>query len=255
MLNFAVFLQVGGGAEGTQTFIVKFDSNTFSPYNEECVSKLNPHHFCRIPLHYPLKMNSDSTVVKPREKLIMQTNVAQLLKAPVGSIRTFPVDATLAESGTEYHVKGELTLIRSTNSILVQGRLNTQTEFSCSRCLRPFTLKLPLKIQEEFFPTIDIIAGMRLPKPEDPGSFTIDEHHVLDLTEAIRQYIVTAIPMKPLCKEDCAGLCSTCGKDLNLGKCDCKQEEMDPRWAELLKLKKSNKVKIANPDKQRKKVK
>jgi uncharacterized protein len=61
--------------------------------------------------------------------------------------------------------------------------------------------------------------------------------------------------MKPLCREDCAGLCASCGEDLNLGKCDCKQEEMDPRWAELLKLKKSNKVKIANPDKQRKKVK
>ena len=204
---------------------------------------------------FPLKMNSDGTVVKSREKIIMQTNVAQLLKAPVGSIRTFPVDDTLEESGTEYRVNGELTLMRSTSSILVQGRLNTQTDITCSRCLKQFTLKLPLKFQEEFFPTIDVFTGVRLPPPEDPGSFTIDEHHVLDLTEAIRQYIVTAIPMKPLCKEDCAGLCSTCGKDLNLGKCGCKQEEIDPRWAELLKLKNSNKVKIANPNKQRKKVK
>jgi uncharacterized protein len=185
----------------------------------------------------------------------MQTNVAQLLKAPVGSIRTFPVDDTLEESGTEYHVQGELTLIRSTGSILVQGRLETQTDITCSRCLKPFTLKIPLKIQEEFFPTIDIITGMKLPKPEDPGSFTIDEHHILDLTEAIRQYIVTAMPMKPLCKEECAGLCGTCGKDLNLGECGCRQETIDPRWAELLKLKNSNKVKIANPNKQRKKVK
>ena len=148
-----------------------------------------------------------------------------------------------------------MTLVRSNISILVQGRLETQAEMTCSRCLKPFTLKITLKIQEEFFPTIDIITGARLPKPEDPGSFTIDEHHILDLTEAIRQYIITALPMKPLCKEDCAGLCSTCGKDLNLGDCGCKQEEIDPRWAELLKLKNSNKVKIANPDKQRKKVK
>ena len=204
---------------------------------------------------FPLKMNSDGPVFKPREKNIMQTNVAQLLKAPVGSLRTFPVDDTLAESGTEYHVKGELTLIRSTNSILVQGRLFTQTGMHCSRCLKPFILEIPLKIQEEFFPTIDIITGMKLPPPDDPGSFTIDEHHILDLTEAIRQYIVTAMPMKPLCKEGCAGLCPTCGKDLNLGKCDCKQEEIDLRWAELLKLKNSNKLKSTNPNKQRKKVK
>ena len=185
----------------------------------------------------------------------MQTNVAQLLKAPVGSIRTFPIDDVIEESGTPYHVQGELTLIRSTSSILVQGHLKTQTEIICSRCAKPFILNLQLKIQEEFFPTIDIETGLKLPKPEDPGSFTIDEHHILDLTEAIRQYIVTAMPMKPLCKEECAGLCDTCGKDLNQGECSCRQEQADPRWAELLKLKNSNKLKNANPDKQRKKVK
>ena len=185
----------------------------------------------------------------------MQTNVAQLLKAPVGSLRTLPVDDNLEDNGMLYHVKGEVLLIRMNDSILVQGTLATQTKITCSRCLKPFTLKIPLKILEEFFPTIDIITGMRLPKPEDPGSFTIDEHHILDLTEALRQYIVTAMPMKPLCTEECAGLCSTCGKDLNRGACGCKQEEVDLRWAELLKLKNSNKLKIANPNKQRKKVK
>ena len=186
---------------------------------------------------------------------MIETNVAQLLKAPVGSVRAYPIDDVLEESGTSYHIVGELTLIRSTGSILVQGRLQTQTSIICSRCAKTFTLKLPLKVQEEFFPTIDIETGVKLPPPEEPGSFTIDEHHILDLTEAIRQYIVTAIPMKPLCKKECAGLCATCGKDLNHGKCDCRQEEMDPRWAELLKLKNSNKLKSTNPNKQRKKVK
>jgi uncharacterized protein len=185
----------------------------------------------------------------------MQTNVAQLLKAPVGSIRAFPIDDDLEDNGTLYHLKGELTLVRTNDSILVQGRLFTQTNIACSRCAKPYSLKIPLKIQEEFFPTIDIVTGMRLPKPEDPGSFTIDEHHILDLTEAIRQYIVTAIPMKPLCRKDCAGLCVTCGKDLNLGACGCKTEESDPRWAELLKLTNSNKVEFAKPNKERKKVK
>ena len=185
----------------------------------------------------------------------MQTNVAQLLKAPVGSIRTLPINDVLTENGVEYRVRGDVTLVRSNTSILVQGRLETQAEMTCSRCLKPFTLKLPLKIQEEFFPTIDIVTGMKLPIPEDPGSFTIDEHHILDLKEAIRQYIVIAMPMKPLCKVQCAGLCDTCGKDLNLGDCSCSHEDIDPRWAEMLKLKNSNKLKIANPDKQRKKVK
>ena len=71
----------------------------------------------------------------------MQTNVAQLLKAPVGSIRTLPVDDDLEDNGTVYHVKGEVTLIRTNTSILVQGTLNTQTRIACSRCLKPFTLE------------------------------------------------------------------------------------------------------------------
>jgi uncharacterized protein len=182
----------------------------------------------------------------------MQTNVAQLLKAPIGSIRTLTVNNTLEDNGSQYLVRGELTLVRTNRSILVQGTLTSQTQITCSRCLKPFSCTISLKIEEEFFPTIDIITGTKLPEPEELGSFTIDEHHDLDLTEAIRQYIVTAMPMKPLCKEECAGLCPTCGKDLNLGECGCHQEEIDPRWSELLKLKNSNKVKITNRNKGRK---
>jgi uncharacterized protein len=197
-------------------------------------------------------MSSDGTALKSKENNIMQTNVAQLLKAPIGSIRTLTVNNTLEDNGSQYLVQGELILVRTNSSILVQGTLASQTKITCSRCLKPFTCNVSLKIEEEFFPTIDIITGTKLPKPEDPGSFTIDEHHDLDLTEAIRQYIVTAMPMKPLCREECAGLCSTCGKDLNLGECGCHQEEIDQRWSELLKLKNSNKVKITNRNKGRK---
>ena len=91
-------------------------------------------------------------------------------------------------------------------------------------------------------PTIDINTGAKLPEPDETGSFTIDEHHILDLTEAIRQYRVMALPMKPLCREECAGLCPTCGKNLNTGPCDCPANEIDPRWAKLLKLKSEGKI-------------
>lgn len=183
----------------------------------------------------------------------MQTNVAQLLKAPLGSIRTFEVNSILEEGPNQYVVKGDVTLIRTNRSILAQGTLTAQTKIMCSRCLKQFNCNLKLDIEEEYFPTIDIITGSRLPEPEEPGSFTIDEHHELDLTEAVRQYVITTLPMKPLCKEACAGLCSVCGKDLNTDECDCKMEETDPRWSELLKLKNSNKVKITNSNKGRSK--
>jgi uncharacterized protein len=58
----------------------------------------------------------------------------------------------------------------------------------------------------------------------------------LDVREVIRQNALLAIPMKPLCKEDCAGLCSQCGKDLNTKQCKCIKQEIDPRWAKLVNL-------------------
>ena len=66
---------------------------------------------------------------------------------------------------------------------------------------------------------------------------SIDEQHTLDLTEAVRQYALMATPMKALCKKDCAGLCQTCGKNLNEGKCHCPKDDNDLRWSKLAELK------------------
>jgi uncharacterized protein len=95
---------------------------------------------------------------------------------------------------------------------------------------------MTLNIEEEYFPIIDVSSDTPLSLPGELGSFTIDEHHVLDLTEAIRQYALLAVPMKPLCREDCAGLCPGCGRNLNQGGCDCPPQEADPRWAKLKNL-------------------
>ena len=59
----------------------------------------------------------------------------------------------------------------------------------------------------------------------------------LDLSSAIRDELALALPMAPVCKEDCAGLCPTCGNPKSGGSCTCVQKETDPRWAELAKLK------------------
>ena len=83
---------------------------------------------------------------------------------------------------------------------------------------------------------MDINSGTPLEIPEEPDSFIIDEHHILDLKEAIRQNALLAVPMKPLCRADCAGLCQICGKDLNKGNCDCAKDNIDPRWSKLIEL-------------------
>jgi len=168
----------------------------------------------------------------------MVINVAQLLKSPQGTVKLVHVDETYEdEEGVPVPVKGDIKLTVVSKHILAQGKLVACVPLTCSRCVKPFVCSVTLDIEEEYYPTVDVQTGERLPPPDETGAFTIDEHHELDLSEAIRQYKETAVPMKPLCREDCAGICATCGKDLNEGKCDCPTTETDPRWAGLLKLK------------------
>jgi uncharacterized protein len=156
----------------------------------------------------------------------MQINVSQLLKASIGSIRYHEVSETIDIVGGSV-VKGEVRLTRTDRGILAKGALHTEVEVTCSRCLSLFSCPLVLNIEEEYFPVTDVISGTWLSLPEDTGCFTIDEHHILDLTEAIRQYTLLATPMKPLCSENCAGLCPYCGRNLNQGACDCMAQDSE----------------------------
>lgn len=165
-----------------------------------------------------------------------QINVSQLLKAPIGTIREHRLNDNIDIAGGSRLIQGEVQLTRADRSILVKGTLNTEVELTCSRCLNLFSCLLTLNIEEEYFPTKDIITDVSLSSPEEPGSFTIDGNNILDLTEAISQYALLAIPMKPLCHEDCAGLCPTCGANLNQGPCGCPAKPADPRWSKLIQF-------------------
>jgi uncharacterized protein len=168
----------------------------------------------------------------------MEFNVSQQLKAPIGNVREYEVDeiADVLGSGQNTQIKGSVQLTRTNRGILVRGTFATKVSVDCSRCLKLFDAPLTINIEEEYFPVIDVNSGTPLEIPDEPGSFMIDEHHILDLREAIRQNALLALPMKPLCREDCAGLCQQCGKDLNEGSCDCIKEAVDPRWAKLVQL-------------------
>jgi len=146
------------------------------------------------------------------------------------------VSEVVSIAGGDSMVEGKVTLVRTDRGILTEATLHTEVEVTCSRCLSLFDYPLTLSIEEEYFPITDVVSGTSLSLPEEPGCFTIDEHHVLDLTEAIRQYALLVIPMKPLCRQDCAGLCPTCGHNLNQGPCDCLPQQADPRRSKLNKL-------------------
>lgn len=179
-------------------------------------------------------------------------NVAQLLKEFVGSTRNFqintptlvlsdesidPDDPTVVEA---HNVQGNVKVTRVSHDLLVQGNVSADVDLECSRCLEHFSLPVTGKLEEKYLPTIDVETGRAVPRilaDEDDTAFNINGNHEIDLTEPVRQALLVSLPMRPLCREDCAGLCPTCGKNLNEGPCDCEPATVDNRWASLQELK------------------
>ena len=169
----------------------------------------------------------------------MRFNVAQLLKRATGSSRRYQMRESIEGIDPALIIReplvGQIEMVRTADGILVRGELTTAVELQCDRCLEPFIQKVEFEIEEEFHPAMDMSTGAQPPCDEEETH--IDEHHILDLTELIRQSIFLALPMHPVCRPNCLGLCDRCGQNLNEGPCDCKEPMVDPRLEILKKLK------------------
>lgn len=167
-----------------------------------------------------------------------QYNVSTLLSEPVGSTREYDVDDRILvdqEAARRELTTGVATFLRTKDGVLVRARLKSVQRDQCSRCLAELELPLEFEFEEEFFATADPTTSLRIPAPEDPDVFLIDSRNILDIGEAVRQYWGGALSMQPLCRPDCKGLCSRCGRDLNQGVCSCPPEQ-DERWSALRDL-------------------
>lgn len=171
----------------------------------------------------------------------MRYNVSQLLKGPTGSVRQYKLHEDIG--ALEPHLAplsaldGAITMTRTGDGILVKGALHTTIEVACRRCLELFATPLRFNLEEEFKPTIDITTGVKVPLLEDGEPATrIDGHHILDLSEVIRQDLLLTLPMYPVCRSKCKGLCPHCGQNWNEAPCACSLEEIDPRLAVLKQL-------------------
>ena len=172
----------------------------------------------------------------------LQFNVAQLLKEPIGGARQYEIDTTYESEGfvVRSPLIGRVKLLNTGRSILVKGVFQLTVELVCSRCLTPFLQHLDFSVEEEFLPTIPVGGMAPVVKEEEDvdEDLFIDAHQILHLEETVRQYILLNIPVHPLCRPDCKGLCPICGQNLNEGTCNCREEEVDPRWAVLMDLSK-----------------
>ncbi len=166
-------------------------------------------------------------------------NVAQLLQEPTGATRHYDLDDEQLDLGDGRRVtpvKGSVRLTRTQKGVLADVDADGQLQIECGRCLEEISQPLGFPFSEEFHQTVVVNTGMVLPKPEDPDTFLIDETHKLDLGDAMRQYALLNVPMLPLCRADCKGLCPQCGANLNDGPCDCDTDQVDDRLAALKQL-------------------
>ena len=142
-------------------------------------------------------------------------NVAALLQEPVGSSREIRFDLdvlTLDHDLSARTIEGTARLTRLREAVLVSAKAQGTVELDCARCLRRYEQPVATEFAEEFRQTVDVHSGRDLVRGEAPDEdeddepgFWIDENHELDLAEALRQWIVLELPMRPDCGDLCAG--------------------------------------------------
>lgn len=168
----------------------------------------------------------------------MLINVSTLLQEPIGYARRYAVErepVAVPAYGFAQEISGALRLIRSERGVLVTATLDlAPVTLPCARCLEPFDAPITVDFDEEYVLDQDPLTGRPLPVEAD--DFRIDGHRHLDLSEAVRQYEESALPIRPLCRADCRGLCPRCGSNLNLGPCGCAAADPDHRWSALGRL-------------------
>lgn len=116
--------------------------------------------------------------------------------------------------------------------VLVTGTVHAVAEGECGRCLEPVTLDLEVPIQELwYYPDRAPEAG-----PDDEEDVLVLADDLLDLEPVVRDEIVLALPLQPVCRPDCQGLCPDCGVRLDDVDEDHHHDVVDPRWAALTRI-------------------
>lgn len=132
-------------------------------------------------------------------------------------------------------VSAGLELDKKGTEIMIAGKINADAELQCGRCLKVFRRQLDFPVEAVYHPVEELGTERRELKDDemDTGFYKGEE---LDLDDFVREQLLLSIQMKPLCTEECKGLCPNCGADLNVAKCLCDKREVDPRLEVLKNL-------------------
>ncbi len=132
-------------------------------------------------------------------------------------------------------VKARLELTKAYSEVIVAGNLSSELELECSRCLKKYRHVMDVPVDVVYHP-VEELGTDRHELKDAEMNMGFYQGEELDLTELIREQIMLNIQMKPLCDENCKGICSLCGTDLNTGTCSCETRKIDSRLGVLKKL-------------------
>lgn len=152
------------------------------------------------------------------QEFMLQQNCSDELLANMGGRFLEPVQVSIKMENTGRILAGF-------------GMVHTAINLVCSRCLKD--------IEYELNAPINVIVDSRSEHKEETEEHLLELHDNgdVDLSSSVEEAILFNLPLIPLCKDDCLGLCSGCGVDLNTQQCRCEQQEIDPRWQKLKELK------------------
>ena len=174
----------------------------------------------------------------------MKINVAPLLKQAVGAqigyqLAESPIDprgenAGLIEAGAT-SIDAEIVATHTNPGAYLEGDATATIAEQCSRCLRPIETPVETHFAEQYYSTIDVVSGDQMEVPPSDAK-RIGSDFWIDLTPLLREELILATPLAPLCRPDCKGLCLVCGRDLNEEPHE-HDAPVDERWSTLAKLK------------------
>jgi uncharacterized protein len=144
----------------------------------------------------------------------LRINVGFLLNQPIGYSREIHFDCPEFKLDEDFHVRnltGLARVNRTPQGILLQGEFDAQTDVDCVRCLNSMAYSLHTSFDELYAFTDRSVTESGLLLPEDG---------TIDLAPLAREYLLLEIPISPVCRPECKGLCPVCGEDLNLSVCE-----------------------------------
>jgi uncharacterized protein len=158
--------------------------------------------------------------------------VSLRLETPPGAIKV-DFDALVAVG----RVVTDVDIQRSGEEYFCQAQVTADVTLECARCLKHFDCTL--KGGTEFIATSQATYEEQHREADDDEDYVFLESEALDadISDQVRQTIILAVPMIPLCREDCKGLCPKCKVNRNEKECGCTFDESDPRWDKLRELK------------------